>query len=135
MKQHPRGKRVKTQERNWQVTSPRLKPSISNEPFMKKSSLTSILLAISAALLSSLSAWSQVEDRPDGANAGIPVNYTEARVGAYTLPDPLRLASGLPVKDAKAWTELRRLELLKYYQSERRMGRHRRLGLGHQPRH
>lgn len=85
---------------------------------MKKSILTSILLAISAALLSSPSARGQVEDRPDGTNAGIAVNYTEARVGAYTLPDALRLANGQPVKDAKAWTEQRRPELLKYYQSE-----------------
>src|SRR4029077_13186000 len=50
--------------------------------------------------------------------ANIPVNYTEANVGNYTLPDPLKLNNGQPVKDAKTWTDLRRPELLKYYQSE-----------------
>jgi hypothetical protein len=61
----------------------------------------------------------QVEDKPGGNPvAGIAVNYTEANVGSYTLPDPLKLNNGQPVKDAKTWTELRRPELLQYYQSE-----------------
>jgi hypothetical protein len=75
-------------------------------------------LAATAACLFACTTLGQVEDRPDGTNAGITVNYTEARVGAYTLPDPLKLVSGQLVKDARAWTELRRPELLKYYQSE-----------------
>ena len=41
----------------------------------------------------------QVADAPDGVNKGIPVNYTEAKVGTYTLPDPLILANGAPVTD------------------------------------
>jgi hypothetical protein len=60
----------------------------------------------------------QVTDAPDGTVAGIPVNYTEARVGTYTLPDPLKLDNSQPVKDSKAWTEQRRPELLKYYATE-----------------
>ena len=35
--------------------------------------------------------------------AGIPVNYDEAKVGTYVLPDPLVMADGKPVKDAKTW--------------------------------
>ena len=39
--------------------------------------------------------------------AGIPVNYDEAKVGTYTLPDPLKFDDGKPVKTAKEWTEKR----------------------------
>ena len=39
--------------------------------------------------------------------AGIHVNYDEALVGTYTLPDPLVLANGKPVKDAKIITASR----------------------------
>jgi hypothetical protein len=55
----------------------------------------------------------RVADSADGKVADIPVNYTEAKVGSYTLPDPLKLANGKPVKDAKTWTEKRRPELLR----------------------
>ncbi|WP_414660852.1 glucuronyl esterase domain-containing protein [Horticoccus sp. 23ND18S-11] len=45
-------------------------------------------------------------------------NYDEAKVGAYTLPDPLRLQDGRRVADAAMWTTLRRPEVLKLYQDE-----------------
>jgi hypothetical protein len=45
-------------------------------------------------------------------------NYDEAKVPKYTLPNPLVLASGQPVKDAKTWTEKRRPEILAMYQGE-----------------
>lgn len=51
--------------------------------------------------------------------AGIPVNYEEAKVGKYVLPDPLTLANGEKVNDAETWYEKRRpqiLELFKEYQ-------------------
>src|SRR5580693_8484728 len=48
--------------------------------------------------------------------AGIPVNYDEARVGTYTLPDPLVLANGKPVKDAKTWNEKRRPEIVRLFE-------------------
>ena len=35
--------------------------------------------------------------------AGIPVNYDESKVGTYTLPDPLLMANGRKVKNAKQW--------------------------------
>ena len=42
-------------------------------------------------------------------------NYDEAKVGNYTLPDPLVLANGKPVNDARTWFKVRRPELLKLY--------------------
>jgi hypothetical protein len=48
--------------------------------------------------------------------AGIPVNYDEAKVGNYKLPDPLILASGKPVRDARTWTEKRRPEIVKLFE-------------------
>ena len=60
----------------------------------------------------------QVADAPDAKVANTPVNYTESKVGAYVLPDPLKLASGEPVRDAKTWTQKRRPELIDYYQKE-----------------
>lgn len=71
-----------------------------------------------AACLFACAAQGQVADQPDGKVAGIPVNYTEAKVGSYTLPDPLKLNNGETVKDAKTWTERRRPELLDYYRSQ-----------------
>ena len=43
-------------------------------------------------------------------------NYDEARVPAYTLPDPLRFADGKTVADAAAWRERRRPELLRLFE-------------------
>jgi hypothetical protein len=43
--------------------------------------------------------------------AGIPVNYDESKVGDYTLPDPLKLNSGKPVRNAKTWYAKRRPEI------------------------
>src|SRR5262245_52643376 len=45
-------------------------------------------------------------------------NYTEEKVPAYTLPDPLVLASGRRVTSAEVWTKQRRPEILKLYQDE-----------------
>src|SRR6476469_245453 len=45
-------------------------------------------------------------------------NYDEAKVKPYTLPDPLVLASGTPVRDAKAWTSERRPEIIRLYETE-----------------
>ena len=35
-------------------------------------------------------------------------NFDESKAGQYTLPDPLRMENGDPVKDAKMWREKRR---------------------------
>ncbi len=64
----------------------------------------------------------RVADMPNGNVAGIPANYTEALAGAYTLPDPLTLADGQPVGDAKTWQEKRRPELVRLFE-ETQFGR------------
>jgi hypothetical protein len=48
--------------------------------------------------------------------AGIPVNYDEALVGTYTLPDPLRLSNGQRVTDSATWTAKRRPEILRLFE-------------------
>jgi hypothetical protein len=50
--------------------------------------------------------------------AGIPVNYDESKVGAYTLADPLILNNGKPVRDAKTWTEKRRPEIIEMFETQ-----------------
>lgn len=45
-------------------------------------------------------------------------NYDESKAGGYTLPDPLVLNNGEPVKDAKTWFEKRRPEILNAYLTE-----------------
>ena len=52
------------------------------------------------------------EKAPPSVVAGIPVNYDESKVGTYTLPDPLVLKNGKPVRDAKTWFTQRRPEIL-----------------------
>lgn len=42
----------------------------------------------------------------------LPVNYDEARVPRYDLPDPLCLENGEPVRDAQTWQDQRRPEIL-----------------------
>jgi hypothetical protein len=45
-------------------------------------------------------------------------NYDETEAGNYTLPDPLVLANGQPVKDAETWFKQRRPEIIKLYETE-----------------
>lgn len=73
-------------------------------------------------LVLSLAAQAQADRPPASVVAGIPVNYDEALAGAYTLPDPLVLLNGKPVRDAKTWTRTRRPELLRLFE-ENQFGR------------
>ena len=61
-------------------------------------------------------ALAQLPDYPDDVKAGIPVNYTESKVGTATPPDPLRLANGQPVRDTKTWLEKRRPEIVTLFE-------------------
>src|SRR6185312_15693665 len=50
--------------------------------------------------------------------AGIPVNYDEAKVGTYTLPDALKLDDGKEVRDAKTWNKKRRPEIVRLFETQ-----------------
>ncbi|OQW97858.1 MAG: hypothetical protein BWK77_00725 [Verrucomicrobia bacterium A1] len=52
------------------------------------------------------------------ARAAAPADtiFDEARVPAYTLPDPLRMQDGTPVADAAAWRTKRRPEVLRLFE-------------------
>jgi hypothetical protein len=82
----------------------------------------SVLKASSVLLLLTGAALGQIADAPAAEVAGIPVNYTEALAGKYTLPDPLVLANGKPVKDAKTWMQKRRPEIVRLFE-ENQYGR------------
>ena len=43
-------------------------------------------------------------------------NYDESKVGSYTLPDPLKMNDGTPVRSAKDWTARRRAEILELFE-------------------
>ncbi len=45
-------------------------------------------------------------------------NYDESKVKLYTLPDPLVLSNGKPVRDAATWFKQRRPEILRAYETE-----------------
>jgi hypothetical protein len=77
---------------------------------------------ILAALLLSCPGNAQVADAPDEIKAGIPANYTEAKVGSYALPDPLKLTNGDPVTTPKIWFEKRRPEIARLFE-ENQFGR------------
>ena len=73
-------------------------------------------------VLSACAAIGQADKPPAAVVAGIPVNYEEARVGDYKLPDLLMLANGKPVRDAKTWNEKRRPEIVRLFE-ENQYGR------------
>jgi hypothetical protein len=75
---------------------------------------TTALMA--AAILSAAPGAAQIADYPADTVAGIPVNYTEALAGSSTLPDPLMLANGKSVRDAKAWYGKRRPEIVRLFE-------------------
>lgn len=64
----------------------------------------------------------RVADSPNASIANIPVNYAEPKAGRPTLPDPLTLANGQRVRDAKTWLAQRRPELVRLF-AENQFGR------------
>src|ERR1044071_2706587 len=82
-----------------------------------------VVASLASALLLCLSpASGQRQNEPPKNVAGIPVNYDESLVGAYTLPDPLALSSGKRVRDAKTWYGKRRPEVVRLFE-EHQFGR------------
>lgn len=81
------------------------------------------LLLAGAALLGQAAGQTAPPTAPAAAKpptevAGFPVNYDEAKAGGYTLPDPLKMANGQPVKTAKEWMQKRRPELVKIFEEQ-----------------
>ncbi len=50
--------------------------------------------------------------------AGIPINYDESKIPAYSLPDPLVLQNGGKVENAQTWFKKRRPEILRLFEDE-----------------
>ena len=81
-----------------------------------------IAFTVLAIVSISCTVQGQVPDSPDDTVAGIPVNYTEANVGDYVLPDHLILANGQKVHDTQTWNQKRRPEIVKLFE-ENQYGR------------
>ena len=73
--------------------------------------LTALVCLSSVAFLLTGNLPGQIADSEPGVVADIPVNYTEAKAGTYTLPDALTLHNGQRVRDAKTWVSKRRPEI------------------------
>ncbi len=81
-----------------------------------------ITISIVVAIFLTCSLFAQTPTAPPAEVAGIPVNYDEAKIAAYTLPNPLLLLNGKPVRDAKTWNQKRRPEIVRLYE-ENQFGR------------
>ena len=79
------------------------------------------ILALTLLLCAGLG-YTQTQNAPPAEVAGIPVNYDEAKIAAYTLPDPLMLSNGKPVRDAKHGTKNGALKSCRLYE-ENQFGR------------
>ncbi|HVU44771.1 MAG TPA: hypothetical protein VHD85_01520 [Terracidiphilus sp.] len=81
--------------------------------------------ALSSFLIMFCAAWvaGRAQSPPPPATlqrevAGIPVNYDEAKVGTYTLTDPLKLNNGKPVRNAKTWYSKRRPQIEELFETQ-----------------
>jgi len=78
---------------------------------------TAALAAIVACCLSAQQPATKAQQRAANPDAQRPPTTTdEAKVPAYTLPDPLVLANGQRVTDAAAWRKQRRPEILALFE-------------------
>jgi hypothetical protein len=76
-----------------------------------------LLSNASVAILSQTQAAARPNPNPTEV-AGIAVNYDEAKVGSYTLPDPLVLNNGKRVRDSRAWYKKRRPEIVELFETQ-----------------
>jgi len=76
-------------------------------------------LIVFAAGLGTLGAGQATSSKatPPQVRSGIPVNYDEAKVGNYTLPDPLVMENGKRVRDAATWYKTRRPEIVRLFET------------------
>lgn len=72
-------------------------------------SVKSVLCLVGVAALS----WV-----PSMSAQKLPVNYDEAKVPPYTLPDPLRSQEGAEITTVEAWQEKRKPELRRLFEAE-----------------
>jgi hypothetical protein len=80
-----------------------------NSRFQKGIFITTIFLLTTIA-------QSQIADFPTDTIAGIPANYTEAKVGSYSLPDPLKCSDGQIVDNPDIWKNKRRGEIISLFE-------------------
>ena len=73
---------------------------------MRSALFTAILLAITF-----------LGPTPITAGTRAPRNFDESKVGTYTLPDPLLSSNGRKVITTAQWTEDRRPELLRLFET------------------
>ncbi len=65
------------------------------------------------------STWTDAQGRSyNRSGVGSWTNYDESKVNPYSLPDPLVLKNGKPVKDANTWWKQRRPEILEDFRTE-----------------
>lgn len=57
------------------------------------------------------------QPEPNQRVAGFPVNYNEAMVGTFTLPDPLTLENGQKVTSPELWVSKRRPEIHRLFET------------------
>jgi hypothetical protein len=84
---------------------------------LKNASAVCLLVFASIALSAQAPPTLGPKPAPDVV-ADIPVNYDEAKVGTYTLADPLKLNDGKPVRDAKTWYSKRRPEIVEMFETQ-----------------
>jgi hypothetical protein len=76
----------------------------------------STVLRRSFPLVAGLACAVAVAREPASAAQPPGASYDEAKVQAYTLPDPLRFADGSPVRDGRDWSGKRRAEVLRLFE-------------------
>ena len=83
---------------------------------MKRRYLRTIVILLTITIWYSTVYAQNVPASVNRVVAGIPVNYDEALVGTYTLPDPLVMLNGKKVKNAKTWYQKRRPEIVRLFE-------------------